>query len=74
MSQMTTKEDPKVVGPSKNVNEENSKIYADVLKISINDEDNKKKENNVQQKVGISAKDNKARFKIYFPPRQSHMN
>jgi hypothetical protein len=68
-SQMATKEDLEATGPSKKVNEEKSKIYADVFKISISDKDNKKKENNVPQKVGISPKDNKDRFKRSFPPR-----
>jgi hypothetical protein len=44
---MTTKEDPEVVGPSKKVNEEKSKSYVDVLKISVTDKDSEKKENNV---------------------------
>jgi hypothetical protein len=42
-SQMTTKEDPEVVGTSKKVNEEKSKKCVDVLKSSISDEDNEKK-------------------------------
>jgi hypothetical protein len=71
---MTTKEDPEVIGPSKKVNEEKYESYANVLKSSINDEDNKKKENNVPQKVGISPKENKDIFKISFPPRRPHMN
>jgi hypothetical protein len=45
-SQMTTKEDSEAPGPSKKVNEEKSKSYANVLKSAINDEDNNKKENN----------------------------
>jgi hypothetical protein len=73
-SQMTTKEDPKVAKPSKKVNEEKYEIYANVIKSSISDDDNMKKENNVSLKVGISAKENKDRFKIYFPPRWTHMN
>jgi hypothetical protein len=40
---MTTKEDLEAVGPSKKVNKEKYKSYADVLKSSISDEDNKKK-------------------------------
>jgi hypothetical protein len=46
-SQMTTKEDPNVARPSNKVNEEKSKSYVHILKISINDEDNEKKENNL---------------------------
>jgi hypothetical protein len=47
-SQMTTKKDQEVAGPSKKVNEEKYKSYVDVLKSSISDEYNKKKENNVR--------------------------
>jgi hypothetical protein len=46
-SQMTTKEYSKTTDPSKKVNEEKSKSYDDVLKNPINDEDNRKKENDV---------------------------
>jgi hypothetical protein len=66
---MITKEYREVARPSKNVNEEKSKSCVDVLKSSISDEDNKKKENNVPQKVGIYPKYNKDIFKISFPPR-----
>jgi hypothetical protein len=68
-TQMTTKENPKATGPSRKVNEEKYKSYVDVIKSSTIDEDNKRKENNVSHKVGISPKENKDRFKIYFPPR-----
>jgi hypothetical protein len=71
---MTIKEDPKFVGPSKKVNKKKSKRYVDVLKSSISDEENKKKENNVPQKNGISPKDNKDKFKRSFPPRLPHRN
>jgi hypothetical protein len=47
-SQMTTKKDQEVAGPSKKVNEKKYKSYVDVLKSSISDEYNKKKENNVR--------------------------
>jgi hypothetical protein len=73
-SEITTKEDPEVAGPSKEVNEEKSKSYVDVLKSSISDEDKKKKENNVLWKVGIYPKYNKDKFKNSFPPRWPHMN
>jgi hypothetical protein len=70
-SQMTTKEDSKATEPPKKVNEGKSKSYVDVLKISINDEDNRKKENDVPQKIDIPSKDNKDIFRISFPPRWS---
>jgi len=40
---MTTKEYSKATKPPKKVNEGKSKSYVDVLKISITDEDKKKK-------------------------------
>jgi hypothetical protein len=46
-SQMTTKEDSKAIEPSKKVNEGKYKSYVDVLKISINDRDKRKRENDV---------------------------
>jgi hypothetical protein len=44
---MTTKEYSKDIEPPKKVNERKSKSYVDVLKISISDEYNKKRENDV---------------------------
>jgi hypothetical protein len=70
-SQMTTKEDSKATEPLKKVNEGKYKSYVDVLKISINDEDNKKKENDVSQKPDLPHKDNKDEFRRSFPPRWS---
>jgi hypothetical protein len=68
-SQMTTKEYSKSTNTLKKVNEGKSKIYVDVLKSSVNDEDNMRKENDVLQKIGIHSKDNKDIFKISFSPR-----
>jgi hypothetical protein len=68
-SQMNTKEYSKATEPPKKVNEGKSKSYAEVLKRSISDEDNRKRENDVPQKIDIPPKDNTDKFKISFPPR-----
>jgi hypothetical protein len=68
-SQMTTKEDSKAIEPPKKVNEGKSKNYDDVLKSSISGEDDKKRENDVPQKIDIPPKDNKDRLIRLFPPK-----
>jgi hypothetical protein len=45
--QMTTHEDSKSRDQSKKVDEGKSKIYVDVLKIFISDEENRKRENDI---------------------------
>jgi len=54
------------------VNEEKPKRFVDVLKISIKSEGNRKKENDVRQKLEFPHKDNKDEFIRYFPPRWPH--
>jgi hypothetical protein len=66
---MTTKEYSKSKELLKKVNEGKYKSYVDVLKISIGDEDNMKRENDVPQKIGIPPRENKDRFRISFPPK-----
>jgi hypothetical protein len=66
---MTSKEDSKAIESLKKVNERKYKIYAGVLKRSISDEDNKKRENDVTHKIDIPPMDNKEKFIRCFPPR-----
>ena len=54
--------------PPKKVNEEKPKSYVDVLKSSIKNEGNKKKENDVSQKHDLPHKDNDE-FRRSFTPK-----
>lgn len=55
--------------PPKKVNGEKPKSYVDVLKRSIKNEGNRKKENGVSQKPDLPHKDTNDKFKRYFPPK-----
>jgi hypothetical protein len=50
---MNTKEDSKYIERPNKVNEGKYKNYVDVLKSSISDEDNMKRENDVPRKISI---------------------
>jgi hypothetical protein len=60
----------KVTKPSEKENEENPKIYANIIKGSINNERNKGKGNDDQQKPDSSHKNNKNEFRRVVPPRR----
>jgi hypothetical protein len=60
----------KATKPSENENEEKSKIYANILKGSINNENNNGKGNDDQQKPDSSHKNKKNEFKRVVPPRR----
>jgi hypothetical protein len=58
----------KVTKPSKN--DENPKIYVNILKGSINNESSRRKGNEDQQKLNSSHKNNNNEFRRIVPPRR----
>jgi hypothetical protein len=64
----------KVTKPSEKENEENPKIYANILKGSINNENNSRNENDDKKKPDSCHNNNKNEFRRVVPPRRTFTN